>query len=484
MNEQTGYAYQDLLNISNAFVNNLSLTGNDPNSVPFIDAGQNLADYVLTNGQLLIGNTSNAPVANSLSGTANITITNGPGTITIDTVQPITPSDNPTFNSVTISTLAGPAPVRVTSAHVLTTGNTSLTTEVTGILPIANGGTNSSTPLTNGKLIVSAGNQIVEGTSSTSPSFTDLTISALNTDQLIATDLLKKLISVTITNANGTNLTYTGGIIAASMTQNLTTSGTPTFAAETLTNTSNQLVLGTTRTVTITAPTPATASRTHTIPDITGNGTFAFLQGTQTFTGSKSFASTLLANTDATVDIGSTAIKSGDLYLAKNSGIIYLGQGFRTANRAEMFINCNGDSVSEIFFGRDARTDANTKWGISSRAAADDNELRIYRCPFMAGGSTFQPVLTFGGSTAQSNFVITTDSSSSTTGAVIIAGGLGVAKNLYVGSNVNVSGLTATRLAATDSSKSIQSVTITNNNANGTNNSLSFSGSTLTLNHQ
>jgi hypothetical protein len=54
--------------------------------------------------------------------------------------------------------------------------------------------------------------------------------------------------------------------------------------------TSNQLTLGTTRTVTITAPTPATSSRTHTIPDITANGTFAFLEGAQTFTATKTFS--------------------------------------------------------------------------------------------------------------------------------------------------------------------------------------------------
>jgi len=139
MNEQSGYAYQDLLNISNVFVNNLSLQANDPNSVPYIDASQNLADYVLTNGQLVIGNTGNAPLANTITGTANITITNGPGTITIDTVQPITPVDNPTFNSVTITSLFGPAPVRVDTNHLLTTGNTNLANEVTGILTVSNG---------------------------------------------------------------------------------------------------------------------------------------------------------------------------------------------------------------------------------------------------------------------------------------------------------------------------------------------------------
>jgi len=38
--------------------------------------------------------------------------------------------------------------------------------------------------------------------------------------------------------------------------------------------------------ITLTAANPA-ASRTYTLPDLGTNGTFAFLEGTQTFTGSK-----------------------------------------------------------------------------------------------------------------------------------------------------------------------------------------------------
>jgi hypothetical protein len=49
-------------------------------------------------------------------------------------------------------------------------------------------------------------------------------------------------------------------------------------------NTSNQLTLGTTRTVTITAPTPATTDRVWTIPDLSGDMTFVGLTGTQTLT--------------------------------------------------------------------------------------------------------------------------------------------------------------------------------------------------------
>lgn len=63
-----------------------------------------------------------------------------------------------------------------------------------------------------------------------------------------------------------------------------------TVGAFTSTLTSNQIILGTTRTVTITAPTPASASRTWTIPDLTTSPTFAALEGTQTFSGAKTFS--------------------------------------------------------------------------------------------------------------------------------------------------------------------------------------------------
>ncbi len=71
--------------------------------------------------------------------------------------------------------------------------------------------------------------------------------------------------------------------------------------------TSNQLVLGTTRTVTINAPTPASSSRIWTIPDITAAGTFAALEGTQTFSGAKTFSS-VLTMSGATIAMGTNKI--------------------------------------------------------------------------------------------------------------------------------------------------------------------------------
>lgn len=62
----------------------------------------------MTNGQLIIGSTGADVVTNTLSAGASnsVTIANGPGTITIDTAQPLTSTSSPTFASLTLSGLS------------------------------------------------------------------------------------------------------------------------------------------------------------------------------------------------------------------------------------------------------------------------------------------------------------------------------------------------------------------------------------------
>jgi predicted nucleic acid-binding Zn-ribbon protein len=81
------------------------------------------------------------------------------------------------------------------------------------------------------------------------------------------------------------------------------------FSATTLTATAttNQLILGAVRTLTLSAPTPATASRVYTIPDVSTNSQFVMTNGGQTVDGIKRFlqkASINNVNLDAvTVDL-------------------------------------------------------------------------------------------------------------------------------------------------------------------------------------
>lgn len=76
-----------------------------------------------------------------------------------------------------------------------------------------------------------------------------------------------------------------------------TIGGSKTFSsAVNISATTNQLVLSTTsNTLTIAAAAQAISARTWTIPDISGNGTFAALEGTQTFSGAKTFSAEVTA---------------------------------------------------------------------------------------------------------------------------------------------------------------------------------------------
>src|SRR5437016_3625560 len=87
--------------------------------------------------------------------------------------------------------------------------------------------------------------------------------------------------------SNGTNAMTTGAL----STTSINSSGTITGTSETLTATLNQLVLGTTKTTTISANPPA-ASRTYTIPDVftTAATEFVMSQGIQTIPGAKTFS--------------------------------------------------------------------------------------------------------------------------------------------------------------------------------------------------
>lgn len=87
----------------------------------------------LTDGQILIGATSAAPVPATITGTANrITVTNGTNSITLNTPQDLHTAANVTFNQATLTTLAGSPTAALGNTTITGTlnvsGNTTLTT--------------------------------------------------------------------------------------------------------------------------------------------------------------------------------------------------------------------------------------------------------------------------------------------------------------------------------------------------------------------
>ena len=105
--------FADLLNTSTittdqSIIYSLILPNLDANSVPYIDVNNVVQDRILNDGQILVGDTSGPPVAANITGTTNeIIVSNGPGSITISTPQPIGPTSDPTFSNLTVTTING-----------------------------------------------------------------------------------------------------------------------------------------------------------------------------------------------------------------------------------------------------------------------------------------------------------------------------------------------------------------------------------------
>ena len=104
--------------------------------------------------------------------------------------------------------------------------------------------------------------------------------------------------------------------------------------------------------------------------------------------------------------------------------------------------------------------------GLSTAITKDGQTATTVRIPFAAGISS----------------TLVTNSTSTTTGSIITAGGVGIAKALYVGTTANVAGavtlgsLTASTAVATDASQNLVSVTNT-----GTGNNVLGTGPTISL---
>ena len=123
----------------------VSLTSQVTGTLPVANGGTGQTSY--TDGQLLIGNSSGNTLSKAtLTAGSNITITNGNGSITIASSNPGgTVTSVGGTGSVNGITLSG----TVTSSGNLTLGgtlsNVSLSTQVTGTLPVGNGGTGVTT---------------------------------------------------------------------------------------------------------------------------------------------------------------------------------------------------------------------------------------------------------------------------------------------------------------------------------------------------
>jgi excisionase family DNA binding protein len=151
----------------------------------------------------------------------------------------------------------------------------SLTQDVSGILPRANGGTGQNAAPTNGEILIGDGSGYQLATIATSGSGIGVangsgTITLSNNGVLSLTGTADEILVA------GTTGTPETGAITLTLPQDIADTSSPTFSALTLSKTSNQLILGSagnTSTIT-TATTPD--GQTYTLPD--GSGTFCLVE--------------------------------------------------------------------------------------------------------------------------------------------------------------------------------------------------------------
>jgi hypothetical protein len=124
-----------------------------------------------------------------------------------------------------ISSLNSAAPVRSSATGVLSNGTIVLTaaSDVSGVLPIANGGTNSGTTLNNNRIIVSSGGAIVEA-------------AALTNGQLLIGSTGAAPVAANITQGafNSVIVSNGAGSITLDTVQDIRISASPTFVNATL----------------------------------------------------------------------------------------------------------------------------------------------------------------------------------------------------------------------------------------------------------
>jgi hypothetical protein len=195
-------------------------------------------------------------------------------------------------------------------------------------VPIARGGTNSGTALSNSRIMVSAGGAIVEA-------------AALTNGQLLIGSTGAAPVAASITGTANQVIVANGvGSITLSTPQNIHTAATPMFASEFLTATTNQLVLGTTNTLTISS-TALSVSRTYTIADAGANANFVLdTGGALTITNAASIGAVLTGTGAATASW--QAASSGSITVVKS----VTAKGAAQASSANAYTTLNSVSLT------------------------------------------------------------------------------------------------------------------------------------------
>ncbi len=211
----------------NLSVSSVSLTSEVSGILPIANGGTNLSATGGTNTVLGVTNAGGALEYKTITPTLNqVNVTHSAGAITLSLPQSIHTGASPVFTGMTLSALNSAGFVKNSAAGVLSTAPyVVLTTDVNGILPIANGGTNSSAALNNNSLMYSSGGKIVE-------------LGAMTNGQLVigSTSAAPVIGSLSAGTNQGVSISTGAGTITLATVQDIRVTASPTFVGATLTN--------------------------------------------------------------------------------------------------------------------------------------------------------------------------------------------------------------------------------------------------------
>jgi len=383
----------------------------------------------LTDNRTYVNNAVNYPLSGNKGGTGFDTYTIG-DLLYADTTSTLAKLADVATGNALISGGVGVAP---------SYGKIGLTTHVSGILPIANGGTNSSTALNGDRVMLSNATSIIES-------------SALLDGQLIIgrTGLSPLVANITAT-ANQVNVTNGAGTITLSLPQDIALISSPSFASLSLTNTTNQLTFGTTNTITINSIAPS-ASRSYTIPDVGTNSSFVMTDGNQTINGVKSFSTAIAATSGGT---GQSVYAVGDLLYANTTTTLAKLADVATGNA----LISGGVGVAPSY----------GKIGLTTHISGI--------LPIANGGTNSSTALN-GNRVMLSNATSIIESSALLDGQIIIGNTVGapIPANITAGSGVSITnGANSITISATGSGGTVTSVSVS-----GGTSGLTYTGNPVT----
>lgn len=242
-------------------------------------AGEIVEASALANGQIFIGSSGLAPVAATIAVVNNLSVTNGAGAITI------TSSLTPTLTSINVTGLTASLPVQTDASKNLISAAINLASaQVTGVLPVANGGTGVST-LTAGNVLVGNGTSAV------------VTTKAAPSGAFVGDTDTQTLTNKTLTSA--TNVITASALFSATTTVGVSAATAPTagqalVATSGTTATWQSVPLSNTATVATSNNTPTTLDTfTPTAP--TSSGIVSWLVVGRNATNGNTYSARVLA---------------------------------------------------------------------------------------------------------------------------------------------------------------------------------------------